>query len=170
VFKVCARCGQEYQSWATECTDCRVPLDLAPGEALASGESLAPETRTISSLVDLVVLRLGEPRSLQVLAESLQDHGISSQIDTYPLGSDMAASRPSLRGQAARLGLYVGRADVDAAREIAEELAAQSVPDAAGEAFSEPGVCPACGEPTPENATACAACGLEFPEVPAESA
>ena len=39
MFKVCSRCGQEYQAWVTECSDCGVPLDLAPGE------TLAPETR-----------------------------------------------------------------------------------------------------------------------------
>ena len=104
-------------------------------------------------------MKLGEPWELHTLAESLQARGISSQIDSYPLGSAMAGSR-SARGQPARLGIYVTRADVDSVREFAAE-------SAAGESSAlshDPGACPACGEPTPENASACGACGLEFPE------
>ncbi len=160
MFKTCASCGQEYQSWVSVCPDCNTPLDYAP-----TGTP-APVTRAVSALQDLAVLRLGEPRDLQAFAESLQEHGISSQIDTYPLGGAMAGARAA-RGQAARLGIYVSRGDLDAAREIADELAASALPDAdtAGVSF-DPSACPACGEPTPENAAACSACGLEFPEGP----
>jgi hypothetical protein len=163
VFKVCARCGQEYQSWATECTDCHVPLDLAPGETLASGEALAPEDPgPVTELEDLVLLGVGEPWKLQALAQSLSAHGLPSRIDTHPLGERISGSA---RIGSVRLGIYVDRRDLAAAQEIA----ARDIPDAGqGESFSDPGVCPACGEPTPEDAAACAACALEFPEVPAE--
>jgi len=147
LFKVCARCGQEYQSWATECSDCHAPLDLAPGE------TLAPAARPVPAPEELVVLRLGEPRELRALAETLQAQGISSRIDAYAK---------------ARLGIYVGRADLEAARAIAEEFVARDLPDADAAPIShDPTACPACGEPTPEDAAACGACGLEFPEVPA---
>lgn len=144
MFKVCARCGQEYQSWVTECSDCGVPLDLAPGE------TLAPAMRAVPALEELDALRLGGPWELQALAEALQAQGISSRIDAYP---------------PARLAIYVARADLEAAREIAEELAARDLPDADAGVAHDPTACPACGEPTPENAAACSACGLEFPEV-----
>jgi ribosomal protein L37E len=147
VFKVCSSCGQEYQSWVTECSDCGVPLDLAPGE------TLAPAPRAVPGLAELVALRRGGPWELQALAEALQTHGISSRIDAKP---------PE------QLTLYVGRADLAAAREIAAELAARDLPDAEAGVAHDPTACPACGEPTPENAATCSACGLEFPEVAAE--
>jgi hypothetical protein len=169
VFKVCSSCGQEYQSWATECSDCGVSLDLAPGE------KLAPATRAAPALEELVALRLGGPWELQALAEALQAQGISSRIDAYPPGDPISAPRvraqQGQRGDAARLGIYVSRPDLEAAREVAEEVAARDLPDvdAAGAAH-DPTACPACGEPTPENAAACSACGLEFPEVNPEDA
>jgi hypothetical protein len=111
-------------------------------------------------------VKIGEPWELRALAESLQQRGISSQIDTYPLGAAIAGSRAGSRIQAARLGLYVSRADLEAVREFAAELAASEAADAGDAELSrDPGVCPACGEPTPENAAACDSCGLEFPEV-----
>lgn len=158
MFKVCRSCGQEYQSWVSVCPDCDTPLDLAPGE------TLAPTTRAVAALVDLVLLTLGEPRDLQALAQALQAHGISSQIDAYPLGQTIGRAAGS-RGQPARLGIYVARADLAAVREIAAELAARNLPDADAGVAHDPTACPACGEPTPENAAACSSCGLEFPEV-----
>jgi hypothetical protein len=168
VFKVCSSCGQEFQSWATECSDCHVPLDLAPGETLAAGETLGPEpaARPAAPLEDLVLVRFGEPWELRALAESLQARGISSQIDTYPPGASISGSRAGSRGQPARLGLYVPRADLDAVRELAGGSAASEVPDGGdAELAHDPNGCPACGEPMPENASACSVCGLEFPEV-----
>ena len=154
--------------WATECTDCRVPLDLGPAEGLAPE---APETRPAPALEDLVLLSVGEPWALSALAEALQARGISSQIDTHPLGAKIAADPRGTRRDPVRLGVYVGRGDLDSAREVAAEYTASLLPDAgAGESFTDPTVCPACGEPTPENATACASCGLEFPELPSDDA
>jgi hypothetical protein len=142
VFKVCRSCGQEFQSWATECSDCGVPLQLSAGEALAPPEPDAPVV-----LEDLVLLRLGGTWELQALAEELQQRGISSRIDTPPDPSQARGSRAA----AAQLAIYVPRA-------------VAGVDDVE----HDPNACPACGEPTPENAAECASCGLEFPEVPAE--
>jgi hypothetical protein len=142
-----------------------VPLQLAPGETLGPSEP----SRPIAPLRDPVLLKVGEPWELRALAEALQEHGISSQIDSYPLGGSLP--RGLARGQPARLGIYVGRADVEAVREFASQLAALEGSEAgAAEASHDPTTCPACGEPTPENAAACSACGLEFPEVNPEEA
>jgi hypothetical protein len=162
MFKHCHTCGGEYQSWVTECPDCRVPLHSTPGEAPAPAALSAP----IAPLENPVLLKVGEPWELRELAESLQEHGVSSQIDSYPLGGSL--SRAGSRAQAGRLGIYVAQADLAAVRELTEELAALQRSEAGAEVVSDPGACPACGEPTPENAAACASCGLEFPEVPAE--
>ena len=159
MFKHCHSCGGEYQSWVTECPDCHVPLQLAPGE------TLAPETRPVAPIEDPVLLKVGQPWELRELAETLQEHGISSQIDSHPLGGSLA--RAGSRAEPARLGIYVARAEVTAVREVIEGLAALERSESDAEAH-DPGACPACGEPTPENAPSCASCGLEFPEVNVE--
>jgi predicted amidophosphoribosyltransferase len=160
MFKHCHSCGGEYQSWVTECPDCHVPLHSAPGEAPA----LVGRSEPIASLENPVLLKVGEPWELRELAETLQHQGISSQIDSYPLGGSLA--RAGSRGQPARLGIYVAEADVAAVRELTDELAALARSESGAEAVvHDQGACPACGEPTPENAPSCASCGLEFPEV-----
>jgi predicted amidophosphoribosyltransferase len=154
VFKVCRQCGGEYQSWVSVCPDCNISLDLPPGEVLAP----EPEERAPTPIVDPVVLRLDTPGALSELAETLQQHGISSRIGPHAQGG-------------VRLAIYVGRADASTAHAIAEELVAQSLPDFDADAIVDhgPSACPACGEPTPESAASCTSCGLEFPEVDPES-
>ena len=161
MFKICRSCGQEFQMWATECSDCGLPLHLTPGEELA-----APEPQAPTVLEDLLLVKLGSTWELSVLAEELQQRGISSRIDTPP---DASLAKRGSRAAAAQLALYVTRADLDAVREFTEELAARERAEAGiGEVEHDPNACPACGEPTPESAAQCASCGLEFPEVPAE--
>jgi hypothetical protein len=160
VFKICRSCGQEFQMWASECSDCHGPLHLSSGEELAPSDT----TRPVPAPEDLVQLKLGGAWELQALAEQLQQHGISSRIDTPP-GESGRGSRPA----AAQLAIYVARAELDAVRAFTEELAARELAEAGLEEVEhDPNACPACGEPTPENAASCASCGLEFPEVPAE--
>ena len=160
MFKYCHGCGGEFQSWVETCPDCHEPLHSAP----ASAPDPEAITRTAAPLEDLVLVKLGEPWELRALAASFQERGISSQIDTYPLGAAMSASRGATRGQPARLGIYVPRADLDAVREFAADFAMSELPGDA-EIAHDSGACPACGEPTPDNAASCSSCGLEFPEV-----
>jgi predicted amidophosphoribosyltransferase len=150
MFRTCRECNQEYQSWVSVCPDCGVSLD-------ASGpEPLAAQSAPLPPVEDLALLRLDDPWQLQGIAELLQANGISSRIDAHTGGT-------------ARLGIYVRRADFDAAHAIAEDLVASSLPDLDSTALShDPSACPACGEPTPESAASCSACGLEFPEVDTE--
>jgi hypothetical protein len=163
MFKHCHDCGGEFQSWVDECPDCRVPLHSAPADAPTSGGSPEP----IAPLENPVLLKVGEPWELRELAESLQEHGVSSQIDSYPLGRSLKGA--GSRAQAARLGIYVAEADLAAVREFTEELTALARSEAGAEAVAhDADACPACGEPTPENAPSCASCGLEFPEVNAD--
>jgi hypothetical protein len=160
MFKVCPSCRQEYQSWASVCADCDVPLDVAR-EA-----SAAPPLPPAASLI---LLRLEGPWYLQELAEVLQGHGISSRIDSdppgAPVGGPAVATRQGFRGQATRLGIYVRAEDLEAAREIDEGFAASRLRDVpATDVPRDPSACPACGERIPETAPSCLACGLEFPE------
>jgi hypothetical protein len=164
MFKYCHSCGGEFQSWVETCPDCHERLHSAPAQAQAF-ERHAME-RAAAPLEDLVLVRFGEPWELRALAESLQARGISSQIDTYPPGASISGSRAGSRGQPARLGLYVPRADLDAVREFAGGSAPSEVPDGGNaELAHDPNGCPACGEPMTANAAACSVCGLEFPEV-----
>ena len=161
MFKVCRSCGAEFQMWATECSDCGQPLQLSSGEELAPPEPPAPTV-----LEDLVLVKLGSNWELQSIAEELQQRGISSRIGAPPDAS--LASRAS-RVQAAQLALFVPRVDLEAVRAYTEELAAEEraahgIPDIEHDANA----CPACGELLAESAASCEACGLEFPEVPAE--
>jgi hypothetical protein len=163
MFQHCHRCGGEFQPWVTECPDCRVPLHAAPGEAPDPADRSDP----IAPLENPVLLKVGEPWELRELAETLQEHGVSCEIDAYPRGGSIA--RAGARKQPARLGIYVAGADVASVRELVEELAAAARSESGVEAVEhDPGACPACGEPTPENAPSCASCGLEFPEAPAD--
>jgi RNA polymerase subunit RPABC4/transcription elongation factor Spt4 len=165
VFKVCPSCGQEYQSWATECTDCRVALDFAPSETAARAPAPKAAPRPLPADEDLELLGIGEARNLQALAQLLQEHGIPCQIDAHPRGGSITGGA---RFQTVRLGLYVGRADLVEARAVANRFAGMPSDAEGGESLSDPNACPACGEPLPENAATCASCGLEFPEVAAE--
>ena len=155
MFKYCHGCGGEFQQFVESCPECHEPLHAAP----ATAEQLAAPAQPSAPLEEPTLVKVGEPWELRELAETLQAHGISSQVDSYPLGGSIGTG---MRGQTARLGIYVARADLDAVREFAASRAAEELADAGD---YDPNSCPACGEPTPENAAECSACGLEFPEI-----
>src|SRR5262249_15719771 len=94
---------------------------------------------------DLVLVKVGEPWELSALAESLQERGIPSQIDAYPPGGSIAGSRAGSRAAPARLGIYVGRGDVDAVREYAVEFAPTESAGRAGGAPARGGAAPGDG-------------------------
>jgi hypothetical protein len=165
--KICPSCGDEFQLWATRCPDCDVALGFsAPAPRVEPAETLPPAT-------ELALLEQGEPWALRALAERLQEHGISSRIDTVPprgsLDGPAERSRSGQAGRATRLGLYVRRDDGPAAAELAREHLASRLPDlpdgaAAEDRDPDPSGCPACGEAAPPDAAECPACGLAFPE------
>ena len=46
MFKHCHSCGEEYQSWVTECPDCHVPLHSRSGrDARAARRARSPRSR-----------------------------------------------------------------------------------------------------------------------------
>jgi hypothetical protein len=156
MFKYCHGCGGEFQQFVESCPECHEPLHATP----ATPEQLDAAAEQSAPLEEPTLVKVGEPWELRELAETLQAHGISSQVDSYPLGGSIG--RAGIRGEPARLGIYVARADHDAVREFAANRAAEESPDGGD---YDPNSCPACGEPTPENAAECSACGLEFPEI-----
>jgi predicted amidophosphoribosyltransferase len=145
VFKACPSCGEEYQSWVSRCSDCDVALDIASGGVPAPTVPAAPP----AELRDLVLLHSEGAWYLRELAEALAAHDIPSRIE---------------KGAPA-LSLFVRRADLEAAREVAREFAEARLPALEADSTShDPSGCPACGEPLAADASACGACGLEFPE------
>lgn len=166
MFKICLRCGQEYQRWISVCADCGGPLDLAT-ETLER----APEVRSLPPASDLALLKVQGPWYLQELAELLQSHGISSRIDSDPPGAPIegpaVASRDGFSGHATYLGIYVQPADLEAAKGIASSFEAARLPDLLEtEPEHDPSACPACGEPLAHAlAPSCSSCGLEFPDL-----
>jgi hypothetical protein len=150
VYKVCRQCGGEYQSWVSVCPECNVALDW-PRDELAPAP--AREQHEPAPIADPVVLRFEGPEMLTEIAEALQEQGIASRIAPHEQAG-------------ARLAIYVSRAHAPTAFAISEQVIARSLHVDADELVDYgPGACPACGEPMPETATACASCGLEFPEI-----
>jgi hypothetical protein len=145
VFKVCPSCGEEYQHWVSRCPDCDVALDFARGAAPGA----PPETAPTAAPEDPVLLQSEGPWYLRELAEALAERGIPSRIE---------------KGAPA-LSLYVGRGDLEDAREVAQEFAESRLPALDAEPAShDASACPACGEPLAADASACGGCGLEFPD------
>jgi hypothetical protein len=145
VFKACPSCGEEYQHWVSRCPDCDVALDIASGAPPAAPASTGPA----AELRDPVLLQTEGTWYLRELAEALADRDIACRIE---------------KGSPA-LHLFVGRSDLEAAREVAREFAEARLPALeAGHGAHDPSGCPACGEPLAADAAACGACGLEFPE------
>jgi hypothetical protein len=144
VFKACPSCGEEYQSWVSRCPDCDVALDLSRGATPAPPPSAAPA----AELRDPVLLQAEGAWYLRELAEALSARDIACRIE---------------KGAPA-LSLFVGRSDLEAAREVAREFAESRLPALEDHEAHDPSGCPACGEPLAAEAAGCGACGLEFPE------
>jgi hypothetical protein len=143
VFKICPRCGEEFQLTASRCSDCDVELGFAREPAPA------PPPPAAAADAEWVLLQRESAWYLRELAEALGDHGIASRIQREPGG----------------LGIYVGSGDAEAAHAVAREFTEARLPGLeADPAAHDPSGCPACGEPLAADASACAACGLEFPE------
>jgi hypothetical protein len=164
MFKLCPSCGGEFQQWVTQCPDCAVPLQLGgpdgglPPAARAPAEELPPAR-------ELTCLQKGDPYALHEIAERLQQEGVSCRIDVHPPGESIRLAGRRGSGVATTFGLYVRPADLARAAVVREQHVRESVPDAADvEAGGELAACPACGEPLADDATACAACGLDFPD------
>lgn len=168
MFKTCPRCGDEFLPHVSECPDCHVPLrhaEAGPPQPAARERAAAP-----GPLTSAVLLRRGEVRELRELTERLSAAGIACAVDTDPPGAGISmskdlAQRRGSYGRAVRLGLYVSEGDLALARPVLEAWTAEGIPDA--EAAAPIGAlsdCPGCGEPLAEGASACASCGLEFPD------
>jgi hypothetical protein len=159
MFKTCPQCGDEFVQHVESCPDCRVRL-LAPGEA-PPPRAAASTGATPSDAP--VLLRRGTVMDLRDLGAQLAANGIAFAVDSDAT-TGSAAAHARAAGREVQLALYVHEADAPAAARVAQAWVVANVPDAE---HVEPGTaldaCPGCGEPLPEEAAACASCGLEFP-------
>lgn len=172
--KNCPSCGDEFQAWVERCPDCDVPLAIGGGGKRAS-EDTRPELPPAGQLECVLI---GGPWQTRGLAERLSEEGIACRVDAHPpetgIGTDggVAAARFGQAGRGIHLGVYVLAADQLRATEISATFQAEAMPEVDGQEVPEPGTeldaCPGCGEPLAEDATGCAECGLEFPELEAD--
>ncbi len=165
MFKTCPRCGDEFVAHVSECPDCRVPLSAA-GDAAAAFVQPVHSHDPPFSFERAVVLRTGQPSDLRSLAEALAAAGIACAVDTDPRGAEISGMSTRRSSGDANLAVYVGIDDIAAASALHRGWLEQSIPGAA-DARDEiaDGGCPGCNAPLPADATACAACGLEFPDL-----
>lgn len=162
-YKVCARCGAEFQQWVTHCSDCGLELQWAPRHPPERSEPLPPTS-------ELICIRVSDAWEARALAEELQSAGIPCRIDTHApdSSSDCGGADPLRLGQACarKLGVYVRAEDAPSAAAIETALAARRTPELAelGETRAlDANACPACGAALDARAPSCESCGLSFP-------
>jgi hypothetical protein len=127
----------------------RLALELAGGDA-AGG---------LSEIDQLVLLRAEGPAWIETLADRLRREEIPSRVAI--IDPERHGMRSGVSGSAC--GLFVREADVARAREIDARVQREQIPDLPGaEAEAGEDACPACGHPTPVDASECADCGLSF--------
>ena len=176
MFKTCPRCNAEFLPHVSECPDCRVALrhgDAAEFTAAGLAEpARKAEPTEVRGMLDPVLLRFGEVAELRQTAERLAAASLVCAIDTDPPGVGISGSQQASRrgqsGRDVRLAIYVQRSDYAEAAAVHEAWIAETVPDAGlARATGALEKCPGCDEPLALSAAACAACGLEFPEMQA---
>ncbi len=143
VFKVCPRCGEEYQHTALRCSDCDVALE-APGASPV-------EPDVFPDVAELTCLRVADPGWVGRLSERLSREELPHRIE--PVGE----------AGAQRFGLFVLPADEARAKAIDEEHLKSEIPElheSDGEPEPAGEGCPACGDAVPEAAGECPGCGL----------
>jgi predicted amidophosphoribosyltransferase len=148
--KVCSTCGAEYSLRAESCADC--------GGKLVSPEDYEERFEPLANEEEVVLIREGAPRYLKELAQHMTKNGIRASIAFH---GGQPGSCPS---GGVRFGLYVPKADHDAAKEIDRVQWLQGAPDhATSFEYKEQelqGTCPACETALPKGATECPECGL----------
>lgn len=170
--KNCPSCGDEFQTWVERCPDCDVPLTIGGGESTAAAAVDLPPASQLECVL------VGGPWQTRGLAERLSEEGIACRVDAHPPDTDIdtdggaAAARFGQAGRGINLGVYVQQADRERATDLSAVFQAEGMPELDGHETPEPGTeldaCPGCGEPLAADATGCAECGLEFPEIEAE--
>ncbi len=150
MLKICPQCRDEFRATISDCPDCHVPLQFHDPNA-----PLPPADAGPPGLEEPVPVHRDSPWALEAVARQLQEEGIASQIDAFPPGSADGRS----------LALYVSESRAEAARAIVAAYTASRMPEHEGGDFGAVSTeCPACSAALVGDATACAECGLEFPE------
>lgn len=158
-YKVCERCGTEYQPRVETCLDCGGPLIevdprmTTPPRRDRQPPPPPPETPAlILTAADRpVAVRAEEPSYVGPLAEEIRAAGI--RCDVLPEGDCRSGCR-------IRWVLFVAEADLPAAAAIDRRLLAAAVPDAETYVDLDSEGCPACGATPPAGAVECGECGL----------
>ena len=156
-YKVCERCGSEFQPRVEACLDCGGPLvEVDPRMTTPPrprDEPPAPNApEPILTAADRpVALRVEEPGYIAPLAERLRASGL--RCDVIPEGDCRSGCR-------IRWALWVAEADLAAAAAIDRQHLALVVPEAESFVDLDGEGCPACGASRSPGAVECGECGL----------
>lgn len=154
--RACPDCGAEFVSTVEVCHDCGAPLVTrladAAADPAAAQRAGAPAAEPPAGWVAIETADLDWAIELR---ERLAAAGIASC-----LARDCASCRPSL-------SVFVAPADLAAARELAQAVYLEKLPDAdlaRSLAAQREDRCPACGAGLSAEAASCPDCGLAFIE------
>jgi len=162
--KVCPSCRDEYLPQMSRCRECGV--DLVYEDELVAAPRPDPDD-ALALAVEGVLLREAGAQWAGGLADALVAAGIACRIGATPAHEQGRAEGRAVASLP--LGVFVGEADLAAARRIDAAFLREQVPDladaaiiAAGESVDADEGCPACGEPVAADAHECPECGLVF--------
>jgi hypothetical protein len=155
--KSCPQCRAEYQIWASECSDCGVPLEFwSP-----------PAHETLPPARELKDLWRGDPWQVRALAEFLASAGIPNRVDAFPPGSAIQNPPASLghSGWECEVAVYVRSDELADALHLRDEFFASAMPAPPGtpvvQQVNDSGdLCPACAQSVSPQAESCPECGL----------
>lgn len=165
-YKLCERCGSDFQRWVEACLDCGGPLvEVDPrmttpprvdrpsrrGRGGPSAEREEPAL-ALTAADQPTLLRSATLDYLGPLQASLGAAGV--RCDVIPEDDCGKVSCQS------RCFLYVAAADLDRATAIDRQHFAAAVPDADSLVDLDGESCPACGTPKSAGTVECAECGL----------
>jgi len=162
LVKICPACGAEYLPHIEKCADCGTTLVL-PGGQPAAPSAPEPGPGQVQA-ENLVCIRVADLDWARRLGARLERAGIDHLLEAQETEGARCCHG------AGRFRVMVRRDDARAASAVDAEQLQADVPEMAGAPSSagDADCCPACGDPVPDRAAECPACGLVLAfEVPA---
>jgi ribosomal protein L40E len=153
-IKICSNCGAEYSVEAQICADC--------GGKLLFPEAYEKLFEPLTSDEELVLIREAPPGYINELMGHMRKAGIRADVQSHAAPPGTCSTRSC--GPRVLFGLYVAKADEEAAKEVDRLHWLQGAPEGAlSFRYTEQelqGVCPACGTTVPQGSVECPECGL----------
>jgi predicted amidophosphoribosyltransferase len=153
-FKICSKCRAEYSVEAQVCADC--------GGKLVFPQDYETRFDDPAEGEEQVLVREAPIGYLKEVLEQMRRKGIRAMVRLHDQDPRACSSRSC--APQPLFGLYVGRSDEAAAKEVDRAHWLKGAPEHASSfTYTESelkGVCPACSSRVPQGAVACPECGL----------